>query len=546
MNILGVADNPDASAAVVVDNELVAAVEQERVDRERHSRAFPSGAIDAALDRAGLRARDVDRIAFGSTTGALLRARPELREKVPPGLREIYRGYQSAMRKTGLYMLEQDASKKILEQKMRAMGFANATVELVEHDRAHANAAYRTQGHASALVLTVDTPGDGAAVSVSVADHLQLDRVFLQTALASVATFPRRIARLLGVTEARLHTLAGTATPPEALVAAFSGLVRFVGPGFTHQPRIPDPDPLVPVLAAHAPAEVAAAAEAVLGEALERFVAFWVAQTGVRCVAAAGALLENPRLCGRIATLDGVESFWVYPAAGDSGLSVGAALAVAGTPVRATTTLALGPTFSDDDCYRQLSVSSLPRRKVDDPEAVAAKLLAAGKSVCRFVDGAEFGPRSLGQRSVLFPVHDGEARDRAQRAMRREPAVPVACATLAEAAAGSFAGLDRAAEAARFAAVAFPATAAFAAAYPAAVHADGTALPQVVAPGDGLHALLSAYRARTGRHTIGQASLNLAGQPAACTPNDAIRVWRGSEADALLLGPYLVEAQDRG
>ena len=67
MVILGIADGPDASAAIVVDGKPVAAVAQEAIDRVRHSRAFPSGAIDAALDVAGVKPREVDRIAVGTS-----------------------------------------------------------------------------------------------------------------------------------------------------------------------------------------------------------------------------------------------------------------------------------------------------------------------------------------------------------------------------------------------------------------------------------------------------------------------------------------------
>lgn len=547
MIILGVADLPDASAALVVDNELVAAVEQERIDRTRHSGAFPSGAIDAVLERAGLRPRDVDRVAFGSafSPSSLTRARPELAERVPARLREAWRGYQSAMRKSGLYMLEADASRKVLGVKMRSLGFERASIELVEHDRAHANAAYRTQGLGTLLVFTLDTPGDGAAVSVSVAQNLQLDRLFLQTALASVATFPRRLCTLLGQTEPHLWALAATAAAPPALVEAFRREVRSEGPGFNAVRPLPAPDPLAAVIAGHLPAEVAAAADLVLGEAVSRFVTEWVRRTGVGDVAMSGALVENARLCGRIAALPDVRSLWVFPGAGDEGLSVGAALSVAGTPVRRTSTLALGPTYSDDACYKQLSVASLPRRKVADPDAEAARLLAEGKVVCRFADGLEFGPRALGHRAVLFAAHDVATRGRAQAAMGRDPAFPVACAVLAEELAGAFEHVGTAEESMRWATVAVPARPAFAAAYPGAIHVDGTALPQRVGPEDTLRGILLAYRARTGHTALGQASLNLAGQPVACTPSDAVRAWRDSDADALLLGSYLVEAADR-
>jgi carbamoyltransferase len=548
MVILGVADLPDASAALVVDNELVAAVEQERIDRTRHSRAFPSGAIDAVLDRAGLRARDVDRVALGTTftPSAVLRARPELLTRATPRLREAYRAWQSALRKTGLFTLEQEAARKFFEARLKADGFERARVELVEHDRAHANAAYRTQAREHVLVLTLDTPGDGAAVSVSVARNLQVDRIFLQTALASVSTFHTRVATLLRMEPARFSALAALGSPDPRLREAFAREVRFEAPGFSSTRLVPDPDPLALLVAAHPPADVAAAAEDALGDAVASFVGYWIRRTGIADLAVAGALFDNARLCARVAATEGVRSLWVFPAAGDEGLAVGAALAVAGTPVRPTHRMDLGPTYADDACYKQLSVASLPRDRVDDVDTTLARLVASGRIVCRFAGALEIGPRPLGNRSVLFRADDPAVRERAQRAMRRDPASPVGCATLSEAAETSFLGLSRVAESARFATTTLRVTPAFRDAAPGVVHADGTALPQVVHPGDPLRAALLACRAATGLHTVGQTSFNLKGQPVVCSPGDAIRAWRESDADALLLGPYLVEREAAG
>ena len=116
MIVLGIADNHDACAAVVVDGRLASAVNQERVDRVKHSGAFPWGAIDEALRVAGVRERDVDRIVVGSafTPSAALRAMPEQHAKVrstgqfSPWLHR-YIVYQSALRAAGMHTFEVDA-----------------------------------------------------------------------------------------------------------------------------------------------------------------------------------------------------------------------------------------------------------------------------------------------------------------------------------------------------------------------------------------------------------------------------------------------------
>ncbi|MDP2316080.1 MAG: carbamoyltransferase C-terminal domain-containing protein [Pseudomonadota bacterium] len=545
MIILGVADGPDASAALVVEGTLVAAVAQERIDRERHSRAFPSGAIDAVLDTAGIRARDVDRVVFGGTSAqaSLLRARPNLRERVTPRWREAWRGYQAALRASGLYMVEQDIARKLLEPKMRALGFEKASVDLHEHDRAHATAAYRCQDRSDALVITLDTPGDGAAVTVSVGRHLQLDRVFLQTSLASITTFPARVCGALGIDPLDLAALAAGGTAPDALRDAFTREVTTQGDGFSTKALVRDPDPLAALIQRHAPADVAAAAQYAIEEAVAAFVRHHVGRVRIGHVVVAGALFANPRLCARLLAEPSVESLSVFPAMGDEGLAIGAALGVAGTAMRRLPTVGLGPRYTDTHCYRALSVASLPRDKVDDPEHVAAELVTAGRTVARFDGGVEVGPRALANRTVLFRADDPALRARALAALRRREWAAVGCAVLSADADSAFADLDRAEASPGFRTLAPHALPGFVRAHPGVIQRDGTALPYVVDRADApaMASLLDELRRRTGHVAVAQLDFAYANEPVVCSPGDAIRAWRDSDLDALLLGPYLVE-----
>lgn len=545
MIILGAADGPDASAALVRDGTLVAAVAQDRIDRVRRSGAFPSAAIDAVLDVAGVRARDVDRVVFaGSFSSAtLLRARPELRARVSPRLRDAWRGYKAALRATGLYMVEQDLARKVLLPTLRGIGFERAVVELVEHDRAHATAAYRCQDRADALVIVLDSPGDGGAVTVSVGRHLQLDRVFLQTALASIATFPGRVGRALGIEPGEISAFAAGADAPPALLDALRREVGVAGDGFTTRPIVPDPDPLADRLAAFPPAEAAAAARDAIEEAVRAFVRRWVARTGIGHVVVSGGLFEDPRLAGRLLEEPTVESLSVFPAPGDEGLAIGAALHAAGSAMTRLPSLGLGPRYTPDQCYKALSVASLPRNKLDDPGASLADLLISGKTVATFQGPLEVSPGGLANRVVLFRADDPSLRARALEALRRPPWASVGAALTAETAREAFPGGARALAGLRARAVAVPAAPRFAAAHPGVVQADGTVLPNVVegAEEPGMARLLADVERRTGLRSVGQVDLRFGDEPIACSPGDAIRAWRASEVDALLLGPYLVE-----
>ena len=160
MIILGIADNHDSGAAVVADGRLVSAVNQERIDRKKNSGAFPWGAIDSALSTAGIRERDVDRIVVGTsfTPSALLRAFPSGHGRAKKrgqfsGLLHAYILYQSILKRAGLESAEIETCRRILHRKLRKRPFSKASLELMDHHRAHAEGAYRTQARDRCLVL---------------------------------------------------------------------------------------------------------------------------------------------------------------------------------------------------------------------------------------------------------------------------------------------------------------------------------------------------------------------------------------------------------
>lgn len=534
MIILGIADGADASAALVVNNEMVAAVTEEAARRVRGAYGFPSAAVDAVLDIAGLRPRDVDRVVFAGafTPAAVFRARPGLRRDPVPG--EWARGVQAVLRKSGLYMVDSGAARGVLEKRLRAQGFEAAFVDTIEHDRAHAAACYRTQPRDELLVVTVDSPGDGACLTLSVAKNLQIDPVFVQTALASMATFPARIARILKVQEEELEWVAA-GEPSGALLQRLREELYYQGPGFNRLPLRRGPDPL----AAFAGPELAEGALQVMEEALRACLGDHIRRLGMGHVGMAGSVLQ-PRLVGSLLAVEGLESLWVPPIPGDAGLSVGAALGAAGTATQRLRDPCLGMRYSEDACYRALSHASLPREAVADPEVEAAKLLAEGKVVARFSGPLEFSARGLGNRDFLCSTETGATR--LGEMLRLAGPANAGVALRVEHAEAAFPDLKNVANSARFQTVALRPSASFAAENPGVLRRDGRMLPQVVHAQDdpSFYRLLEEYERRSGRKALAQVNLARPGLPVAASPADAVGAWRDSKAECLMLGVYKV------
>ncbi len=556
MIVLGIADNHDACAAVVVNGRLVSAVNQERVDRIKHSGGFPWGAIDEALLVAGVKERDVDRIVVGSsfTPSAALRAMPAQHARARAGGQfspwlHRYIVYQSALKSAGLHTLEVDACRGILWRRLKARPFVKASLEMMDHHRAHAETAYRTQSQHHCLVLTLDAMGDGVTATASLGRDGQLDRLWRQSGLASVNTFYSRVTERLGFVanrhEGKVTGLAAYVDPPPALVTHMARKVHFVAPGFSSVSarKIESPsDAFWRELDNYSREEVAAAAQQVLEQAVVPFVRHWVQHTGCRNIAVAGGVFANVKLNQRIAELDEVRSLWVAPHMGDGGLAVGAALGSVGTVPRQIEHVYWGTNPTDRDIRKALGVAGLPRRKSSEIPKHVASLLADGKVVARCTSGMEWGPRALGNRSILASPFDPSINDWLNERLNRSEFMPFAPVIRSEDADRWFRGIGKASDSARFMTVCFDVTPAFAKACPAAVHVDGTARPQIVRAEEqpDLHQTLTLFGEQTGVPALINTSFNMHEEPMVRTAADAIRAWKAAKLDALWLGAYLL------
>jgi carbamoyltransferase len=273
------------------------------------------------------------------------------------------------------------------------------------------------------------------------------------------------------------------------------------------------------------------------------FVAYWVKKAGCGHIAVAGGIFANVKLNQRIASLDCVHSLWVKPHMGDGGLSVGAALGSAGVSPRRFDHAYWGTDADPTTIRRALSVAGLSKRKTASVVDRVVSTLAEGKVVARCAGAMEWGPRALGNRSILAAPFDPEINQWLNDRLKRSEFMPFAPVVRAEDVDRWFKGVGKAPESARFMTVCFDATPEFQKVAPAAVHVDGTARPQVVSAetNPGLHAVLTAFGEKTGVPVLINTSFNMHEEPMVRTPTDAIRAWQESGIEALWLGDHLLK-----
>ena len=571
MKILGLtAFIHNSSAALLDDGMIVAAADEERFTREKFTGAFPREAARFCLAQGGLELADVDWLAFywnpwrGLAPRAWMMARslPHSLAFFRPGtsddtaVRGDFRSWRRMVNVAG--------------EVRRAFPGEQARFRrrFVAHHTAHAASAFYGAGWEEALILSLDGTGEWTTTLLAHGRGQRIRALREQPYPHSLGVFYGAATQFLGyrVYEDEWKVMGLAALGQPRFANQVRRLIRFEGGAFRlaleffnfqyadkrawYGPRFqelfgPPRRPDEPVQSERF-ADLAASFQLVMEEiglALVRHLL--TLGGGCRKLCLAGGVALNAVLNGKILAETDVEELFVQPAASDSGAALGAALhlhhALPGArPTPALRDVYLGPGYDDDAIARALAAENLACERVADPAARAAALLAEGKIIGWFQGRMEYGPRALGNRSILADPRRADMKDLLNAKVKfREAFRPFAPAVLAERAGDFFEGAaDRRFP---FMTVVLPVRPEKRAVIPAVTHFDGTGRLQTVdrETHGRFHALVEAFARLTGVPVVLNTSFNLAGEPIVCTPADAVSTFRRSGLDALVAGDCL-------
>jgi carbamoyltransferase len=292
--------------------------------------------------------------------------------------------------------------------------------------------------------------------------------------------------------------------------------------------------------------DLAWAIQSLLEREVTRLIERVIPEIDGQPICLAGGVFANVKL-NKLVKEMGFGSIFIQPAMGDGGLAFGGPLYTLGErgelrPYRLESVY-LGPEYNDDEILRAIRSEGLTAQRFDPIEPKIAELIADGRVVARFNGRMEFGPRSLGNRSILYHCADATVNEWLNKRLDRTEFMPFAPATIEDEAKAMFTDLDGAEHAAEFMTITSDCSDSFKRDCPAAVHVDGTARPQIVRKktNPSFHAILDAYRALTGTGTVVNTSFNMHEEPIVCLPEDAVRAFLRGHLDYLAIGPYLVE-----
>jgi carbamoyltransferase len=541
----------DSAAALVVDGELVAAVQQERYSGVKFDHAFPIDAIRSCLRLADLDVARIDAVAHNFDHSRV----------------RVFAQGEPYARRRYTEVLAPERQADLLHRFVPAL--SGAELVPVAHHHAHALTAAIPSGFDEALVVVLDGMGELHAISVYAWRNGALDRLAALDYRSSLGLFYALVTMFTGYwpnsDEYKVMALAALgdperyrATMAEAVTLGPDGRLdvpvlrhnrdprsreTFAGSRAWLRDRVgPERGPGQPLTQAHI--DLATAAQERLEQAMAHLIGHWVRQTGLRRVALAGGVALNCAAIGKLAYSGLVDAIYVQPCAGDEGTAVGAALAVAGSAAvakaaRYPVMTYLGPDVTEDGPpagHPYWSVQVAP----GVAERVVARLLTRGHIVGWAQGRLEFGPRALGNRSILADPRDREARERVNAAVKfREEFRPLAPAVKAECADRFFvvpAGTNL-----RHMTVAVAVRPHARSAIPAVVHDDGTARVQTVyeAENPRFWRILDEFERLCGVPVLMNTSLNIKGRPTARAGAEAFHTFTSSGLDVVVIADRL-------
>ena len=597
MRVLGIsAFYHDSAAALIEDGHLASAAQEERFTRKKHDSGFPEHAMQYCLDAAGIKLADVDYVAFYD--------KPFLKFE---RLLETYlafapRGFNSFRMAMPLWLKEKLFQKTLLRDEMKKWqpDFDwQKRLLFGEHHQSHAASAFFPSPFEEAAILCMDGVGEWATTSLGWGQGNKLEMLreihfphslgLLYSAFTYYTGFKvnsgeYKVMGLAPYGEPRFKDLIldkivdlkedGTFRLDQSYFDYCTGLRMTNGKFadlFGGPARKPDKE-----LLEQKHMDLAASVQAVTEEIVLRLGKSVKKETGAKNICLAGGVALNCVANGKLLRENVFENIWVQPAAGDAGGAVGAAYAAyhgfMGQPRKLNGHMDgmagsyLGPEYKDDDIAERLTKvgARLTRLSHDEMIEQTAQALADEKAVGWMQGRMEFGPRSLGARSIL-----GDARSPSMqktlnlKVKYRESFRPFAPAVLREdveqyfdiksdspymlmvapvvesrrrvmtAEEDKLFGIDK---------LNVPRSD-----IPAVTHIDYSGRVQTVhkETNPDFHALIEAFKAKTGCSVLVNTSFNVRGEPIVCTPEDAWRCFMGSEIEVLVVGNCLLRKEDQ-
>ena len=564
MYILGIWDGHDAGAALLEDDRIVFAANEERFTKRKLEPSFPYHSINAALEFAGLKHSEIATIAFSTTelTKTLERIMPyskeyhylyRRRKMLKPRYEYLRRWLRYTLLNFGVVPGNTATSKFIISRQLRHMGFRNFKLYSIDHHTAHAATAAFASGFKNAAVVTLDGLGDGLSGSISTLQNGKLERHVKISARNSLGVFFEQVTYLLGMREledeGKVMAMADYSYPFEWGANKLKDCVSIEGTGirmkypFNAQLRMLDR-----ILWSTPREQFAYMAQQVLENAFSSFFENVLEEYGIGDVAMAGGTMSNVKANMKIRKLERLKHWFVFPHMGDGGMAMGAAM-YANYLINGTSAYEFDNTYLGNSYTEKQVKDALKKEKglgfefESDKSGHAAELISKDHYVFWFQDRMEYGPRALGNRSILAKADSEQVKDELNLYVKQrewfQPFAPSMLENEAEKLLEDVKGHDK------YMTMAYEVKDGMRSAMKSVMHVDFTARPQMVGSENPSYAkLLNGVKKNDGHGVVLNTSFNIHGMPIVMAPEDAIATMKKTKTKYMFIENFFVENKE--
>ncbi|MEM0149672.1 MAG: carbamoyltransferase C-terminal domain-containing protein [Candidatus Micrarchaeaceae archaeon] len=562
MYILGVWDGHDAGAALLDGNRIIYAANEERFTKRKLEVKFPFNAINGALKFAGLKPSDIGHVSFTTTefTKTLERVFPSMKENyymfrrrkiLKPRFENERHKLKYTLTKIGVLPLCSSISSHAIAKNLKHMGFTNFKLHVVDHHTAHAAAAAFTAPFNDALIITIDGLGDGLSGSISTLSKGNLERHSTIKAVDSIGIFYEQVTNIVGMREledeGKVMAMADYSYPFEyennrlkdffevkgtAIHAKYSPLKQFE---------------LLQRIAWQIPREqFSYMAQQVLENVLTSFTQNALDEYGIGDVAFAGGIFSNVKANMKIRNLDKLRHWFVFPHMGDGGMALGGALytnykldGISHYDFSAY----LGDAYEENETEEAIKKDKdleYEHESTKEQPSHAADLINSGNYIFWFQGRMEYGPRALGNRSILAPSNSDEVKDKLNLYVKKREWFQPFAPSLLESDANLILEYDSKG-ADKFMTNTYYVRKEVHDSTRAVTNIDKSARPQMVGAENKQYMdLLQNIRRKTGYGIVLNTSFNIHGMPIVMSPDDALKTMKQTSTKYMFINGIFV------
>ena len=545
---LGKAIGHDAAAVLIEDGKIVAAIEEERLNRMKHTHLAPVNAMRFCLDRSGLKVGDIDYFAYYAQ-GGILTAALQMHNFTNINVQNRFSDYPSWLR----HVISETFDCDIEPHKLKFVG----------HHLAHAMSAFGPSGFDSSLVFTIDAQGEREAGMILLGNGIELKPLRAIPIENSLGFFYVNQIPFIGFEFMEEYKVMGLAPygDPRRYRSAMKSLYDLLPKGnyVIHQERyytlhssIKPRKKQEEITQAHM--DFAASLQEALETIVFHMLSYFKTLTGEKNLCLAGGVTQNCTLNGKILRSGMFEKVFVQPAAYDAGCAIGAALYVESQTKPSIQISNLEHMYLGSDIGEEQTILSdllvwndfIDIKKVDDVCQTAAELMAEGKVIGWVQGRSEFGPRALGNRSILADPRPSENKDIINAMVKKREAFRPFAPSVLEEEADLFFEMPKGVEKLPYMSFVVKVREERQATLGAVTHFDGTARIQTVSKdtNERFWTIINAFKNLTGIPILLNTSFNNNAEPIVNSVEDAVVCFLTTQLHYLFVGDYMVSKKE--